>query len=487
MGAKEVITRQKELARLGGQHSNQIFTPEDAAKALVNTIGMDLLRDPRTTYFDPCAKSGMFYVVLYNVLMQTLKDAIPDEMTRAGNISFRQLYGIGLNFGLQRLTSRMLLGKNYVHRNTLIAPDDYLELIKLKDRNIIQEIVNEGAFKDMKFDVIIGNPPYQESTGGGTTTEMTMPLYNYFVEKAIEMKPSLVSMIIPSRWLSGGKSVLDDFRRNMVEGRHIKSIYNYERASDIFEGQAIAGGVQFFTYSKDYTGPVEFHNCKKDTEDIVVSRDIACHTYKNAHNKEQYMVITDNQSAVIADSVKKFGGVRMDESVLQYRPFGLGSDFEDSLWETPEKPIKVICSKGRETWTDMESITQNKAVVGKWKVCVGKVTGYTDDKQRKNAYHPIINVPFVIEPNQVCSMSYLVLGTLNDEEQAKNCKQYIKTKLARFLVSVTLVGMNMTSRSFMFVPVQDYSKAWTDEELYKKYNLTQEQIDYIESRIKVMG
>lgn len=469
----------------------EIITPHKLVKAMVDMLPAELF-NPDTTFLDLACKGGEYLRELYDRLMKTesLVAKYPDEFERSNHILGKQLFGVALSqLSFERTTKNL---KGYSH-NIRVIPY-YINYIKDRKDEIGQfnDLINK-ELGQMKFDVIIGNPPYQEKTGGGSSTEVAMPLYNRFIEKALKLNPDYISMIVPSRWMSGGKSVLDDLRRTIVEGKQLNKVYNYDVSTDVFKGVDIAGGVQYFLIDTQHTfDEVEFHNLKvvdNQLQDDVVHRPIGEYKYIDARSKEQYMIITDNKSASIIEKVmqvcKQQGLKRFDSSVLQYRPFGLSSDYEGSVIENAHYTIKVICSNSRETYACLDDITSNQDKIEKYKVCAAKVT--CEHAGMSNSAMNVLSKPFIVNPGEVCSMTYLVLSLHDRLQEAMNCMGYIKTKFARFLIRTTLSGMNMTSRNYIFIPYLDFNEVWTDQQLYEKFNLTQEEIDYIESTIKPMA
>lgn len=485
----------------------EIVTPHKAVSAMCDMLPAEVWND-QTVFLDPACKGGEYLREIYDRLMdlEIMQVKYPDAFERSNHILDKQLYGIALSqTSLERTTKKL---KGYNH-NIRVIPNYIRKLkgIELGSKpdgtsKTIQDILNEEFNKDMQFDVVIGNPPYQELTGGGSSTEVAMPLYNRFIERFLEINVHYISMIIPSRWMSGGKSVLDDMRRIIVKGKHLEKVFNYDVSTDMFKGVDIAGGVQYILLNTQsvfqYT---EFHNLKVSNgilNDNVANRKIGEYIYKDSRNKEQYMIVTDNKSASIVDKVMCKCKVekikRFDTSVLQYRPFGLSSDFEDNVINTKESNITVICSNGRETYTNIMMITSNKDKVDKYKVCVAKVT--CEHAGISTKAMNVLSKPFILKPNEVCSMTYLVLSIHNTMDEAYKVWNFIKTRFTRFLIRTTLSGMNMTSRNFIFVPYEnfnsnsdiDWSKSISDidQQLYKKYKLTQEEINYIEETIKPM-
>lgn len=472
--------------------NSEIITPQKVADAMVNLLP-DEVFTPDTTFLDPACKSGVFLTTLKSRLMNSDKmiEAFPDKKERQQHILEKQLFGIATSQTAWLMCMRTLYGYLPTTTNIVYIPN-YLQRMADKTTDY-KKLIQEGFKQEMTFDVIISNPPYQMGTGGGASTEDAMPLYNRFIEKTMAMNPYYISMIIPSRWMSGGKAVLNDMRHQIIKEKHLSKVFNYKVSSDVFQNVDIAGGVQYFIMDMHRIfEEVEFHNLEIMNDrlsDNVAFRKLSMYSYNDAYNKLQYMIITDNKSASIISKVMKKCETdnlkRFNTSVLHRTPFGLSSDFEDSVIETPERKIKVICSNGRETFTEPGMIKANLDKVGKYKVCAGKVNPDRGGLNGGNKLN-VINKPFIVNPNEVCSMTYLVLSVHDNLQEALYTMQYLKTKFARFLIQTTLSGISMTSRNYMFVPYEDFTHPWTDEELYKKYNLTQEEIDYIESTIKPM-
>lgn len=318
-------------------------------------------------------------------------------------------------------------------------------------------------------------------------------------------------MLIPSRWMYGGNQTLDKFRTTLIEGKdikvdgkttklygkHIEKIHNYSKSQDVFNGVKIPGGVQciLLNMQKEYK-KTKFYNLKivngrltGDKEKDSVSRDLSKYTYVDKRTKKQYFMIpTDNMSVGVIDAIRKVNGggsYTYKDHVFQNSPFGIDTNFKDSEEQTSDKDIKVICSGGRITYTSEESIKQHKESISKFKVCVSKFSGDQGGSADSKGKYLVLSSLFILNPDEVCSKSYLVLSTHDNVEEAKRALEYMKTKFVRFLICVCS-DMAMTSRNFMFVPYEDFSRQWTDEQLYEKYNLTQDEINYIESSIKPM-
>ena len=491
-----------KLCNLGDRRlykDEYIFTPIWVAERCLDTLPKEVWSNPNLKFLNPFSKTGVFEYIIYMRLMEGLKEAYPDVRERRAHILTDQLFSIAIDDRSFDHIAFAVTGFGQWLGDNIVSSGTYANHIRSLVNKGLSEVIAERFGEHMKFDIIVGNPPYQEMTGGGASTKVAMPLYNEFIMDAIRLKPEYISMVIPSRWLSGGKSVLDDFRNTMILGHKLKEVHHFERASDVFDGVDIAGGVMYFLWNKNHNSNLtEMNTYVQDTlEKITSIRNLSQYKYIDRHEKEQIMVIADNRTTSIIDKATAIDKC-MNTVSLQYRPFGLGSDFNDSDTYTDQTPIKVVCSNGRITYTSMDEITQNKQVVSKWKLMTGKVNGYADPKQRNsdNKKHPIINKPRILGPSEICSMTYLVLDTFNSQQEAINAEKYIKTQFARFLITPTLSGMNMTSRNFIFVPVQDYTENsdidWSqsieniDEQLFNKYGLTDSEREYIKSKIKPM-
>jgi site-specific DNA-methyltransferase (adenine-specific) len=328
----------------------------------------------------------------------------------------------------------------------------------------------------MKFDVIIGNPPYQLSNGVGMKTESAsgsaIPLYHKFVQQAQKLNPRYLCMIIPSRWFSGGRG-LDDFRERMLSSSCLVNLVDYTDSRDCFPGVDIAGGVCYFLWQKDYEGPCNVCN-------IYQGKRMNSLRYLN----EFSVFIRHSQSIDVIHKVLSRDETTMNEIVYSSKPFGFRS-FESGRQTKQSNDIELLGSKGI-TFVSRNEVQTNADLIYKWKVVMSKASaehaGQTDQEGRKR----IVSKVEVLGPGQICTETYLLLSTFNTEEEAINLKEYVKTRFFRFLLSTILLTQNIAKDKFQFVPFQDFSKPWTDEELYAKYGLTEEEIAFIESMIRPM-
>ena len=320
----------------------------------------------------------------------------------------------------------------------------------------------------MKFDVIVGNPPYQLSDGGAQAS--ATPIYHLFVQQAKKLTPRFIVMIIPSRWFAGGKG-LDEFRMEMIADKHISYIHDFLNAEDCFgTGVEIKSGVCYFLWNRDREGM-----CLVTTHspDGSISK-----SERYLKRGDDDVFIRRNEALPILEKIgreyKSFSAL-----VSSRKPFGLSTT--DMGQQKLQKENVVIYQRGGTAHFDRKKIIKNRDWVDDFKIFITKAYNAGDDVP-----HQILNKPIIAGPGTCCNETYLVIGPFSSKQIAKNVKAYIETKFFRFLVSIKKISQDATAKVYQFVPMQDFSKPWTDEELYKKYNLTCDEIAFIESMIKPM-
>jgi site-specific DNA-methyltransferase (adenine-specific) len=325
----------------------------------------------------------------------------------------------------------------------------------------------------MKFDVIVGNPPYQMGDGGGSNGISAKPIYNLFVEQALKMNPRYLSMIIPARWFAGGKG-LDDFRKKMLNDKRIRKLIDYPKSRECFYGVDIAGGVCYFLWDRDYSG---------DCTLISI-------TGKNVNQKTRKLnefdvLIRDNIGIDIIHKVVEKTEANFSDIVLSRNSFGFTTSArgKDNLFDGC---IKLISSDG-ESYISRAAVTKNIDKVDNFKISIGTLN--PDRGGVNNASDGKMNVTTkikILQPNEVVTETYIIINSFKEADKAENCAVYFKTKFARFLIALTITSMHIVRENFRFVPIQDFSEQWTDEKLYAKYGLTQEEIAFIESMVRPM-
>lgn len=345
----------------------------------------------------------------------------------------------------------------------------------------------------MKFDVIIGNPPYQLNVGNeGGNSSKAKAIYHQFVEQAMKLQPKYLSMIIPSRWMTRStEGISDEWIDEMIKSDKIRVLHDFLNASECFPGVDIMGGVCYFLWENNYNGKCEYilHSIDGST----------LRNYDYLDSKGAGIVIRDLRAVEIINKIIKVEG---DYFKSEYKNFAFLVSPKDyftnkttltSGWKGYiEKPkdnykIKYYLNKNIHKldfgFIRKDDISKNHQSINLHKVYIPAANGSLDW---------VLGKPFYGEPNSVCSQTYLVIGYNQDKikfnkEMCENIISYIKTKFFRYMVSVKKRTQNGPRGVYQFVPMQDFSKPWTDAELYKKYNLSDEEITFIESMIKPMS
>ena len=371
------------------------------------------------------------------------------------------------------ITKRTLLGYGSGRINAHCF-DDLINTLKNKPEQF-QKRVLKGTFwgkdvKNMHFDAIVGNPPYQESDGGGGSGRSASSIYPHFFKQSIELEPDYISMIMPSRWFNGGKG-LDDFRARMLADSRISQIVDFCDSKSCFPTSDIAGGICYLLWDKKYSGNCLIKNILKNGV-----------TFSDMRILNEYPVLVSNNRAIhIIRKVMNHKALMLSEVVSSRKPFGLDS----SVSFDKDGDILLRSSKGNGT-IKREKINSGLDMLEKYKVITSKVSFEHAGVPDKDGMMRVLSVVQVLPKNSACTESYLVNGCFETEDEATNMAKYLKTKFVRFLLMQMLASMNMTKSTYCFVPMQDFSKLWTDEELYAKYNLSAEEIAFIDSVIKPM-
>lgn len=352
---------------------------------------------------------------------------------------------------------------------------EFIHIHRLPLLRVLQDRFFKGD-RSMKFDIIIGNPPYQLQVNESGKGLGAVPIYNKFVEQAIELNPKYLCMIIPSRWFSGGVG-LDDFRERMLKDKHIKLLYDFTDSKYCFPGVDINGGVCYFLRDNTYQGPCKFTNVTngiKNTQDRMLD--------------EFDIFIRKNDALSIVNKVlsKCTKTLADDGGCSPQTPYGFLSTFEGSLERAKDTDCEILTSKGWR-FVGNDEILKGKESVYLYKAMISKLTCEHAGTPDKNGMYRVLSRTELLKPGQICSQSYLVICPQKTEEEANHVLNYLKTKFVRFLIQLTLTGMNMSIVNFRFVPWLDFAVDWNDKLLYERFELTPEEIDVIESMIREMA
>lgn len=372
------------------------------------------------------------------------------------------------------ITKRTLTGFRDVKQVNARYYADLVETLKTNPESFTKDVVrgqyfwhNKNAEKEMKFNAIVGNPPYQVMDGGIGSS--AVPVYHHFVNVANRIDPQYVSLIMPAKWYSGGRG-LDSFRQSMLSDRSISHLFDFIDSHDCFTKVDIAGGVCYFLRDKFYNG-----NCVVSTirngKTTVVTRNL----------NELDVFVRTKEELDILDKIKSNTESFMSDVVLAQKPFGLRT------YETPlsEGDIVLRYNKGKGLYL-RKRIETNSNLIDKWKVITSCATNEHAGETDKNGRKRIISTLEVLKPGEICTETYMVISTFESEKEANSCIAYIKTNLVRFMLAMVTTTQHLSKSNFQFVPLQDFSEPWTDEKLYAKYGITPDEQAYIESLIKPM-
>lgn len=485
------------LSCIANLSNDEVFTPPELANRVLDMLPKELWSNPDVKILDPFCKSGVFLREAAKRFIKGLEPVYADLQERVDHIMREQLYGIAVTELTSLLSRRSLYCSKYPNGIFSVSKFDDAEG-NVRFRNIPHTWVNgrckycgasEKEYKrskdletyayelihtdaperilNMKFDVIVGNPPYQLSDGGNSAS--AMPIYNKFVEQAKKLNPRYISMIIPARWFAGGRG-LDGFRTEMLQDKRIRAIVDFERDKDAFPGVDVAGGVCYFLWDRDNPGECSIENVSTNPG-YVVERPL-----------DEFPIFIRNNRAV--DIVRKVKSVHkgkyMDEVVSPSKPFGLRTFYQPKESGIPCYFIQRIGKK----FADPNDVQDNSNLLDKWKFLVPRspIAGQTDFSKPVKFYYDANTR--IAAPGECCTESFLVAYSANTLEEIESFKSYLFTKVVRFLLLQAVVSQDVTKKKYCFVPCLDkFEGVYTDERLTVLWGIDEEEWEYIDSRI----
>lgn len=490
----EPVTRASvSVQKFGKLGESEVITPKHICKDMIDMIDdadLKTVIDSGNKVLDIAGKAGEFALAMFEKYIalgydkEALKNAIYTIPTSGITYEFtRMIYEIlGLNVDniASKFTSYSLLEVKDEDGDI-----DYTKIAALLRQNkpfdsiTINDEVTEGD-EIVNFDVVLGNPPYQVSDGGAQAS--ARPIYHNFVDVSKKVEPSFMTLIMPTRWYAGGKG-LDEFRNDMLNDTSIAELHDFLHPEEVFPDTNNRGGVCYLLW--------DYKHGKTDPAVRIVSHEgngVVKTSTRKLRYKDLDIFIRNSAAISILNKVITDETVdTMENHISPRKPFGLDgnfiktNDFKKTTSRMSE-PIKCYGKAKTVGYVERSKIPSHTEWIDTWKVFLPYAnnigTELNDDNQNT----------FVVAPNSICTETYLVVGAdLNlDESMANNLSEYLRTRFARFLLSLAKISQHGTSKTYRFVPVQDFSRAWTDEDLYVKYELTEEEIAFIESMIKPM-
>jgi len=431
------------------------------------------------------SKTGLYPLYMtYSMYMNTLQESNSRELTLNekneiwSDIIKNNIFIICKTPMAKMITRRTLLGYRDGKVN-MHAFDDIIMQLREKPEKFIERIQKKSFWKkgdgNMKFNAIVGNPPYQLTVNESGKGLGAVPIYQYFVDTAKKLNPDVLSMITPSRWFSGGVG-LDDFRKNMLKDSHLQKIIDYTDSTDCFPGVDINGGISYFLWNNNYNGKCEFIN---QTNGVITVSERDLGKYNILIRRYEALTIIDK---VVSKNEKKLS---FEGGCSPQTPYGFLSTFTGNKEKENDDDCLILSSKGWG-YVERKNVTKSIETIDMYKPMISKLSCEHAGNPDKNGMYRVLSRMELLKPGEICNQSYLTICPTFDKSEAENVYYYLRTKFVRFLLLQSLSGMNISINNFSFIPWLDFSKRWNDNELYERYNLSIEEINYINSIIKDM-
>jgi site-specific DNA-methyltransferase (adenine-specific) len=501
------------LTCIANLSNDEVFTPPEFANRMLDTLaeawaanhqGANIWADKTVKFLDPCTKSGVFLREITKRLNKGLELEIPDLQKRVNHILTKQVFGIGITQITSLLARRSLYCSKHAQGEHSIAKsfasdDGNIWFQRLKHKwdgdqcrycgagksvfnraaglethayafihtNDIKTRLAEMFGDNMQFDVIIGNPPYQLASDGGTRD---VPIYQHFVEQAKKLEPRFLAMVIPSRWMASGLG-LSDFRKAMLEDRHIRRIVDYERMDLVFPGVDFEGGIGYFLWDRDNTGKCDFTTVTGEETIGPISRDL----------NEYEILVRDSRGLNILKKVLAEGEPSIIDILSADKEFGWTSNFDGFREDKTPSDIALYYGRAGKRLVGgiaRKDVTKSPHLIDKWKVMVSAAYG-----ERGARPAMVLGPSFIAESPSVCTQTYLFFY-VDSKKQAESLRSYLNTRFFRFLVSLRKITQHATRATYTWIPQQTWNRVWTDEALFKKYGLSKADIAHIEACIR---
>lgn len=504
------------LSCIANLSNDEVFTPPELANQILNSLetawaaehdGASIWSNSHVRFLDPCTKSGIFLREITKRLTDGLAGEFPNLDARVHHILKEQVFGIGITNLTTLLARRSVycsrhadsahsiaqgIGNDAGHiwfertdhewvddrcgacgapRQTYDRGDEAethaYALIHAADP---EELLAEMFGGHMQFDVVIGNPPYQLGSDGGTRD---VPIYQHFVEQAKKLQPRFLAMIIPSRWMASGLG-LTEFRRTMLSDRRLRELVDYPAADEVFPGVEVKAGVCYFLWDAAYDGDCLVTTIRGKEAIGPLARDL----------REHDVFVRDARSAAILRKILERDEPSVNAILARDKEFGWTSNFAG--FHDTRRPgdiaLYYIRPNGRSIgYIERDAVSKSAHLIDTWKVLVPKA-GSDGGKRLPDV---VLGKPLIAPSPSVCTQSFLFFH-VSTHEEAESVRSYYATRFFRFLVSLRKITQDATHSTYAWVPMQTWDRAWTDADLYTKYGISEDEQDYIESQVRAM-
>ena len=526
------------LTSIANLSNDEVFTPPSFANQMLDTIeeawaknnkGASIWEDKTVTFLDPFTKSGVFLREVTRRLSKGLEKQIPDVQERVNHILTKQVFGVAITELTALLARRSLYCSKFANGKHSIctefdtpegniwfertehawvggkekllvmendgkavekttggrckycgAPQSALDRDEALENHAYELIHSENpnsALERMfgvkvKFDVVVGNPPYQmkDAAGGGVDSA----IYHLFVEMAKKLEPRYLSMVIPSRWMSGATRGVGDFagfRNRMLSDGHVRTLVDFPYSKEVFPGVGVEGGVCYFLWDPAFEGSANY-TISRDGEKATSIRKLDQHD----------VFVREVLGLQVLEKVKAHQEESITEILTNDTPFGIASNFAAYRLTKEKNDIPLFFSKSGKRdigYVDRSTISKNVDLIDKWKVLVPGARGIQKPPDL------VIGKTWICPPPAVCTQTFLAFF-VDTKVEAESLDSYLRTKFFRFLVSLRKITQNGFRSTYAFVPQQSWDREWNDEALFKKYKLAEDEIRFIESMIRPM-
>ncbi|WP_447726630.1 Eco57I restriction-modification methylase domain-containing protein [Sphingomonas koreensis] len=505
------------LTCIANLSNDEVFTPPEFANRMLDTLaegwaagngGANIWADSTVRFLDPCTKSGVFLREIVTRLNKGLETEIPDLQTRVDHILTKQVFGIGITRLTSLLARRSLYCSKHATGEHSVAKgfesdngNVWFERTlhnwgdakckfcgaprSLFDRgpefeNHAYAFIHTDNIKthlralfggEMQFDVIIGNPPYQMTGGAGGTSDSS--IYHLFVEQAIRLEPSYLTMVTPARWIAGGRG-MDDFRRALLGGQHLRELVDFPASAEVFPGVEIKAGVCYFLWDKQHNGDCSVTTVRGGEILGPVSRKL----------DEYDIFVRDSRAVSILHKVLGRNEASVNSILTRDTPFGLASNFDGFREKRRQNDVALYYIRKMKRgvgYLERTKISKNAQHIDAWKVFVPEAYNGGDGLP-----HQILGKSVIAPPPSVCTQSFLGFWVASEDE-ARSLQSYYATRFFRFLVSQRKITQHGLHSTYGWVPIQNWDREWTDRELFDRYGITSEEEDYIVSQVRAMN